>query len=148
MLNNLFRVNWLTSSVICDVISFCATGKCKKNPKKSMKGRRKSPHFLNDFRNFNEICRKNVVYDDIKSHKNTGFRPLPRKHIFETILDCCKFWKSNAPYFKWYWRFYDWAIIRKIHPIYSQNIDVYNFFGSVVTVNIYSPKKALPVLIH
>ena len=26
----------------------------------------------NDFRNFNEIFRKNVSYDNVKSHKKTG----------------------------------------------------------------------------
>ena len=33
-------------------------------------------------RNFNEVFRKNVVYDNIKSHKKTGFHPLTRKDLF------------------------------------------------------------------
>ena len=37
---------------------------------KTMKGRRKSP---------NEIFRKDVAHDNIKSPKKTGFRPIPIK---------------------------------------------------------------------
>ena len=47
-----------------------------------MKERRKSPYLLNDLRNFNEIFRKDVAYDNIKSPKKTRFHSLPRKHIF------------------------------------------------------------------
>ena len=32
--------------------------------------------------NLNEILGKNVIYDNFTSHKNPGFRPLFRKHIF------------------------------------------------------------------
>ena len=39
--------------------------------RKSMEGRRKSPYLLNEFRNFNEIFRKDVAYDNIKSLKNS-----------------------------------------------------------------------------
>ena len=38
-----------------------------------MKGRRKSSYLLKDFRNFNEVFRKDVTYDNIKSHKKQGF---------------------------------------------------------------------------
>ena len=38
-----------------------------------MKGRRKSSYLLKDFRNFNKIFRKDVAYDNIKSHKKQGF---------------------------------------------------------------------------
>ena len=31
---------------------------------------------LNDLRNFNEIFRKDVTYDNIKSHKKPVFHPL------------------------------------------------------------------------
>ena len=34
--------------------------------------------FRNDLRNFNERCRKDVAYDNVKSHKNLGFHPLVR----------------------------------------------------------------------
>ena len=37
----------------------------------------------NDLRNCNEIFRKDVTYDNIKSHKKPGFHPLFRRHIFE-----------------------------------------------------------------
>ena len=33
-------------------------------------------------RNFNEIFRKDVTYDNIKSHKKTGFHSLFRRYIF------------------------------------------------------------------
>ena len=32
--------------------------------------------------NFNEIFRKNVTYDNIKSLKKSGFHPLSGKHSF------------------------------------------------------------------
>ena len=37
---------------------------------------------MNDLRNFNEIFRKDVTYDNIKSHKKPGFHPLFRRYIF------------------------------------------------------------------
>ena len=48
--------------------------------RKSVEGRRKSPYLLKDFRN--EIFRKDVAYDNIKSQKKTVFGPFPRKDIF------------------------------------------------------------------
>ena len=45
---------------------------------------RKSSYLLNDMKNFNEIYRKIVAYDDIKSYKKeTGFHPLSIKHFLE-----------------------------------------------------------------
>ena len=46
-----------------------------KRSKKSMKiyWRRKSSCLLNKLRNFNEVFKKDVTYDDIKSHKKEGF---------------------------------------------------------------------------
>ena len=32
--------------------------------------------------NFNDIFRKDVAYDNIKSHKKSRFYPLSRKHTF------------------------------------------------------------------
>ena len=43
---------------------------------------RNSSYLLNDLRNFNEICRKDVPYDNIKSHKKPGFPPVFRRYIF------------------------------------------------------------------
>ena len=34
-------------------------------------------------RNLNEVFRKDVTYDDIKSHKKAGFHSLIRRQIFE-----------------------------------------------------------------
>ena len=36
----------------------------------------------NDLRNFNKTFRKDVTYDNIKSHKKTGFHPLYETCIF------------------------------------------------------------------
>ena len=44
---------------------------------------RNSLYLLNDLRNFNEIFRKDVTYDNIKSHKKPGFYPLFRRYIFQ-----------------------------------------------------------------
>ena len=42
----------------------------------------KSSHLLNDLSNCNGVFRKDVAYDNIKSHKKAGFHSLSRKHIF------------------------------------------------------------------
>ena len=38
--------------------------------------------FWNNMMNFNEILRKNIAYDDIKSQQKLGLHPFPRKHNF------------------------------------------------------------------
>ena len=43
---------------------------------------RNSSYLLNDLRNFNEILRKDLTYDNIKSHKKPGFHPFFRGYIF------------------------------------------------------------------
>ena len=43
---------------------------------------KKSSYLLDDLRHVVEIFRKNMNHDIIKSHKNSGFHPFPRKHIF------------------------------------------------------------------
>ena len=40
---------------------------------------RKSSYLPNHFRNFKEVSRKNVYYDNIKSYKKTGLYALSRK---------------------------------------------------------------------
>ena len=62
-----------------EVFSLSATGKRQKNPKKLMKivNTDKCSYFPNGLINFNEIFRKNIPYDDIKSPKNPGLTPLP-----------------------------------------------------------------------
>ena len=37
---------------------------------------------MNNSRNFNEIFRKNVIFDDIKIRKKSGLHPLSRQQIF------------------------------------------------------------------
>ena len=48
----------------------------KKKKKKKIDCQRKSSYLLNDFLNFNEIFRKDVAHDKIKSHKKTGIHYL------------------------------------------------------------------------
>ena len=43
---------------------------------------RNSSFLLSDLRNFNEIFRKDVTYDNIKSHKKPGFHPLFSRYIY------------------------------------------------------------------
>ena len=41
-----------------------------------------SSYLLNDLKNFDETFRKDVTYDNIKSHENLGFYSLFRRSIF------------------------------------------------------------------
>ena len=43
---------------------------------------RNSSYLLNDLSNLNEIFRKDVTYDNIKSHKEAGFHSLFRRRTF------------------------------------------------------------------
>ena len=40
---------------------------------------------MNDLTNFNEIFKKDVTYDNIKSHKKTGFYPLFRRRNLQKL---------------------------------------------------------------
>ena len=53
-------------------------------------------YLLNNLRNFNEICRKDVNYDNIKSHKKPGFHPLFRRNIFRKTTGEVKLISSPA----------------------------------------------------
>ena len=48
--------------------------------------RRKSSYLLNDLRNFNDIFRIDVTYDNIKSRKKPGLHRLSRRYIFGNPL--------------------------------------------------------------
>ena len=43
---------------------------------------RKSSYLLTELRNFNEVFKKNVTYNNIKSCKKTGLQPPSRIQIF------------------------------------------------------------------
>ena len=43
---------------------------------------RENLQVLRDLRNFKEIFRKDIAYNDIKSHKKPGFLLLFRRYIF------------------------------------------------------------------
>ena len=38
--------------------------------------------FMNDMMNFNEALKKNITFDNIKSHQRSRLHPLSRKHNF------------------------------------------------------------------
>ena len=61
---------------------FWGGGGSMKIDENSLYWRRNSSYLLNHLRNFNEIFRKDVNFDNIKSHKKTGFHPLFRRYIF------------------------------------------------------------------
>ena len=42
----------------------------------------KSSYLLKDLRNFNKMFRKDVTYDNIKSHKKKELHPLSRRYIY------------------------------------------------------------------
>ena len=48
---------------------------------------------LNNLRNFNEIFRKDVTYDNVKSHKKPGFHPLFKKDFLKN----CRGWVKFTP---------------------------------------------------
>ena len=41
-------------------------------------------------KNFNEVFRKYVTYDNIKSHKKQGFHPLFRRNIYRKVTEGVK----------------------------------------------------------
>ena len=72
------------SVVMCLRNYFFAISKYQKSKKlaKLVKIEEKSSGPLNNQMKFNEIFSRYVTYDDIKSHKKSGFHPLSRKHNF------------------------------------------------------------------
>ena len=44
---------------------------------------RESSHHQKELGNFNEIFRKDVAYDSIKSHKKLGFQSFTLSHFWE-----------------------------------------------------------------
>ena len=44
---------------------------------------RKSSYLLKDLRDFDDIFRKDMVYDNIKNHKKSGLNPLSWRYSFE-----------------------------------------------------------------
>ena len=84
LLNNLFKVCWkwkntdiirykLTSLVSLQQVNVKKSKKLMKANENSQYWRTKSSYFLSDLRNLNEIFRKDVPYDNTKSHKKPGF---------------------------------------------------------------------------
>ena len=93
LLSNLFKVYWKYKKCwhylfYADVISFFVTrksqqiGKIDANRWKWLILTEKVFIFLNDTRNSNEVFKKDVTYDNIKSHKKSWFYPLFRRYIF------------------------------------------------------------------
>ena len=46
-----------------------------------------SSYLLNDLRNFINIFRKDVSYDNVKSYKKPGLHPLSRRYIFRKTTE-------------------------------------------------------------
>ena len=102
LLNNLLKVYLKTKNA--DIISYKLVPlvfynkESSKNPKTwwqlmkiaNIDTERESSYLLNNSRNFNETFRKNVTYDNIKSHKKSEFHPLFRRYIFEKTTGCVK----------------------------------------------------------
>ena len=91
LLNNLFKVAWClkNADIICYILTslvYLQQGNDKKLKKlmKVVDIDEENLHIFRkkDFGNFNKISRKNVPYDDIKSHKKPGLYPYSRKHSF------------------------------------------------------------------
>ena len=67
-------------------ISFFVTSKCQKSEQlmKILNIEEKNLQ-IEELRNFNEVFRKDVPYDNIKSHKKAGLHPLPKNYNFGKI---------------------------------------------------------------
>ena len=81
MLNNLSRVGWKQISADIDFYMLISLVSLQqensKNSKKSLK------FFIFPEQRKETQISKDVAYDNIKSHKITGFHPLSRENIFE-----------------------------------------------------------------
>ena len=100
MLSNLFKLcwKWKIADIICYKLTSLVSlqqGNVKKSRKllkideSSQYWQRNSSYNLNDLSNFNDIFRKDVTYDNIKSHEKPGFHPLFRRHIFRKTTGVC-----------------------------------------------------------
>ena len=89
MFSNLLRIGlkvkkYLHHLLFADVISLFRTRKCQKIreiDENSQYSWRKSSFLSNDLRNFHEIFKKDVTYDNTKSHKKPGLDTLSRRYI-------------------------------------------------------------------
>ena len=80
----------ITSSVICDVISLFAT-RISKKMTKIVNIDDKILISSDELRNFNEIFRKNVSYDNTKSHKKQCFILFLENAVPEKPQGGCQF---------------------------------------------------------
>ena len=81
MLNNLSRVGWKQISADIDFyMLFSLVSLQQENSKKSKKSLK---FFIFPEQRKDTQISKDVAYDNIKSHKITGFHPLSRENIFE-----------------------------------------------------------------
>ena len=71
--------------VICNLstsLAFLQQENVKKSKKLVNVVNIEEENLLNELRNSNEIFRKDVTYDNIKSHKRADLHPFSKKHIF------------------------------------------------------------------
>ena len=84
--------------------------------------RRKSSYLQNDLRNFIDVFRKDVNYDNIKSYKKPGLHRLSRRYIWEKTT-------------------WEWVEVTSSSTAYSHNCKQYVF-------DIYSYKNLLDFAFH
>ena len=71
--NDTIWTNFALKKITIITLVFLNKEMLKNHQKKPENWKRKSSYLLNNLRNFNEIFRKNVAYDDNKSRRKSGF---------------------------------------------------------------------------
>ena len=81
MLNNLSRVGW--KQISADIDFYMLISLVSLQQENSKKSKKSLKFFIFPEQRKDTQISKDVAYDNIKSHKITGFRPLSRENIFE-----------------------------------------------------------------
>ena len=81
MLNNLSRVGW--KQISADIDFYMLTSLVSLQQENSKKSKKSLKFFIFHEQRKDTQISKDVAYDNIKSHKITGFHPLSRENIFE-----------------------------------------------------------------
>ena len=81
MLNNLSRVGW--KQISADIDFYMLISLVSLQQENSKKSKKSFKFFIFPEQRKDTQISKDVAYDNIKSHKITGFHPLSRENIFE-----------------------------------------------------------------
>ena len=81
MLNNLSRVGW--KQISADIDFYMLISLVSLQQENSKKSKKSLKFFIFPEQRKDTQISKDVAYDNIKSHKITGFHPLSRENIFE-----------------------------------------------------------------